>query len=214
MRRLPIIVIAVLLVTTGAVAQNGTNKISFYANTGITLPVQPESFNDYWKSGMNFGGGVGYDFSQYVAMQGYFNYNTFSMNKDKLLDALGLGDTGIDFDLHGGGFKIITAMINVKASFIARGNKVVPYFIGGLGMFSMSEDEATVFFYTIPGDSKTTLGAVIGFGVDVMVMQNAGVFAEFAGGAGAVELKAGIPGADDGPVGYGPFKIGVFYQIP
>jgi len=207
MRRVSLIIVAILLITSAGWAQDGAGTISFYANTGMTLPVQPEALSDYWNSGLNFGGGIGYDFSKYVAMQGYFNYNTFGFNKDKFSDDFGISS------VEGGGFKIITAMVNVKASFIARGNKVIPYFIGGLGMFSMSEDDITYLFNTYPGDSKTTLGSVIGFGIDFMLMENAGIFAEFSGGAGAVELETGIPGTEDGPVGYGPLKIGAFFQL-
>lgn len=221
MRRVSLIVVAAVLMASAGWAQNGAGKISIYANTGMTLPVYPGGLTDYWNSGLNFGGGVGYDMSKYVAIQGYFNYNTFGFKEDYFFEKYGIENYSPSSD--GGGVKVITAVINVKASFIGRGNKVIPYFIGGLGFLRESPDDLT-YSYTIgnsnfsytssAGDPKSTLGSVIGFGVDVMVMENAGVFAEIAGGVGAVELKIGLSGADDGVLAYAPFKIGAFFQLP
>ena len=218
MRNVLLTIVIVLAITASLTAQDTPVGVTFYASAGLSMPISPEYLTNWWESGMNFGGGVGYDLSRYITMQGFFTANSFGFNNSKFEDLVGAPS---DFSISGGAIKTTTITANVKASFIAHGNKVVPYFVGGLGYFHISADSLTYgsgsISYTIPmfDESKSTLSSCLGFGVDIMVLEQAGIFIECTPTVGAVEIKnvGNLPDADEGIVAYVPFRFGVFYQL-
>lgn len=213
MKRVLGTIVIILMITSCLSAQTPKVGVTFYLNSGLSLPLAPKGFSDYWNSSANFGGGAGYKISPYLTLQGFFTSNSFGFNDDQYIDYL-----GVDIAIDGGGLSITTATLNVKASFIASGGRVTPYFVGGLGYFKISGDDITytlgLYHYTIPGpESKSTLASCIGFGVDIMVIEMAGIFIEFTSTAGGVELKSNLPDFEEGIVGYAPFRIGAYVEL-
>jgi opacity protein-like surface antigen len=212
------VLVAVVVVALGLCSQAQESKFSVYLNSGLTVPIFPTSFSNYWKSGVNIGGGLGYALSRYVDLQAYFEHNSFGFNNDFLKTKLNEAYSPFitDVSVDGGSFKIITVTANVRASFLAHGKSVRPYFIGGVGLFNMKQGETKDSYTflgihyeeTIPSQSKTSLAASIGLGVEAMFTPMIGAFAEIRGTIGTIKLVTNFPDAKDGIVGKLPLKIG------
>jgi opacity protein-like surface antigen len=181
-----------LLLAVTATAQE-ESKLHFLLNGGLTIPQQPDFFNDGWKQGLNVGGGVGYRLSRHLTVQAMFNYDRFPFDEDGMLDALtaelGLDprDMGFTFDITGADMSVVSVSGELKASFVGDPSKISPYVIGGGGIahLSMSSVTMTGSFLgmqlaeeTMEGESETALMATVGGGVDIPISERLGVFVE------------------------------------
>jgi hypothetical protein len=106
--------LASILLFTGPTESFGQleKRPTFYASSGITVPLNPETLPDVWKTGRNFGGVVSYPLSDQLGLQLLANYSTFKIDQDALLTLFGLGGSGIN--LTGGDANILTVTAGIK----------------------------------------------------------------------------------------------------
>lgn len=146
MRRV-LIIMAVLLVFAVSASAQSQIKPAIYAGGGLSMPVGPDAFKDYWKMGMGFGGGVGLGFTPYLEVIGKFYFNQFAFDGDQFLSDLGV--TGYTID--GFDFRALEFGADVKYMFsTAEGAPFKPYGIVGLGMANIKITDVT-----ITGDGET-----------------------------------------------------------
>ena len=182
-------------------------KIQIYLSGGVSIPASPSEFKDFWSLGFNGGGGVGYIFSPIFSANVYFDYNSMTLNEDKFLEELGATSMGLSID--GGAVNIITVMVNVKTTLIAKPQSVSPYLKAGLGLLSLSATDVTFSYmgesFTQEVDvSEEAFGVLFGGGIDFPVSLNVLIF---------VEGNYGIGFTEDESTGYITIKGGVIILL-
>lgn len=162
--------------TTGGVAY----KTEFYINSGVSFPIGPDEFSDYWRMGYNFGGGMGIPVSSNIILIGYFQYNSFRFDDDEFLQDWGL--TGYGISISGGEASIMTISGTIKATLGQTPLPMRPYLCGGVGFFKLSIGDITVYdgysSETAEGDSENAFSILFGAGVDFTIGGRIGLFIE------------------------------------
>ena len=206
MKNLLYIVLAVIIFCSLSFSQGGgrDKKAELYIGGGLSFPMSPEEFSDYWSMGFNAGGGVGYRFGPNFSGNAYFSYNSFSLDEDEFL-----GGTSSEVDISGGTVSIILVTANLKALLIADPRQVTPYLLAGLGLFSLSVSDVTISYmgYEYSGDtsdSESAFGIVFGGGVDIPVSPTIKVFLEVGYAIGFTEEES---------TGYLPVKGGLIILL-
>lgn len=158
----------------------GTNKPEFYGNSGISFPIGPDEFSDYWRMGFNFGGGIGYPISPNLSLVGYFDFNNFRFDDDKYLRDYGFAGYGIS--ISGGEASIITLSGNLKATLHTTTSSVHPYLWGGIGFFKLSIGDITIYgpggAVSVEGDSESAFSVLVGGGIDFVIGERMDLFIE------------------------------------
>jgi opacity protein-like surface antigen len=200
MKKLFVLSFVVILCISGF-AQTARN-IEIYLNSGVSIPSAPEEFTEYWSTGFNAGGGVGYKFSNMVIGVAYFDYNSFTFDEDEFLQDIGAGGTGAQ--IEGGAASLISFQGNVKLYLVQNIRSVFPYLRAGFGFMNLSTDDVSVFFAGVrnsyEGDSESAFAVNFGAGLDVSLSPTIKLF--FEGGynlaftenesTGYIPVKAGV----------------------
>ena len=236
MRKL--ILVGVLLLAFAVTGSAEGVKPVFYAGGGISLPMAPSQWDAYasmemeigikdmYKSGVNFGGGVGFQVSPMFELVGRVDYNSFSFDDEGFSDAmvkefeklLPVTGLSLDVDVDGGTLKLLEFMGDVKFLIPVGGEAPAfqPFLLGGIGITNaeISESEWTMsvsyvgqdttFTMLIPSESHTKLAFNIGAGFDWMVSPTVGIFVE---GRYAQVALAGDP------IGYLPVRGGLIVKL-
>ncbi|UCD16624.1 MAG: outer membrane beta-barrel protein [Candidatus Zixiibacteriota bacterium] len=185
MRKALLLTIVLLAFVSSSFAQ-GT-KPALYLGGGLGLNMGPDEFKDYWKMGINFGGGVGIEVTPNFEILGSVYYNNFPMDEDemiKLVEAI-IGVPVVGLGIEGGSTRILELMVNGKFN-IPTGDEASsfsPYLLGGVGFGSLSFSDVTA---TYEGDSETLeidesatdIALNIGGGVSFEVGPKVGIFVE------------------------------------
>jgi len=179
-----------LSVVIANASSQGINKYEFYANSGISFPMGSNEFADYWRMGINFGGGIGDSISPILTLVAYFDFNKFRFDDDKFLRDNGYSGYGIS--ISGGGASIITLSGNLKATLQTSPSSLHPYFCGGIGFMKLFLDDVTVYWLgesaTIEGDSESNFSVFFGAGIDFVIGKRMDLFLE---GKYAIEIAEG-----------------------
>lgn len=179
MRKLLLVLVIVALCLSAAQAQENKIIPIIYGGGGLGIPMAPSTFSDYWKSGPTFSGGLGLQFSPKAEVIARFNYNTFPLDTDKLLE----GFTGVTVD--GLDFQTYEFLADLKYIFNG-GTETTTFFylIGGIGFAGYKFTDVTVSgggsSLTLPAsefsDSSFLLSS--GLGLDIMVSPTIGFWVE------------------------------------
>ena len=236
MRKL--ILVGVLLLAFAVTGSAEGVKPVFYAGGGISLPMKPSAidayapfeigFNDMYNSGMNFGGGVGFQINPKFEVVGRVSYNSFSF------DEAGFSQSVIDeferlsgisglftftTDVEGGKLELLEFMADVKFSIPIGGEAEVfkLFLLGGVGMTNYkraaSEMEVTVSLPPIidttfterdDGQTETKLAFNLGAGFDWMVSSTVGIFAD---------VRYAQMAVTGDPTGYLPIRGGLIVKL-
>lgn len=188
--------------TTRSTPFSQHKKAELYIGGGLSFPMSPEIFSDYWSMGFNFGGGIGYKFGRNISGNAYFSYTSFPLNESKFLDDL---NAPSEVNISGGSASVILVTANIKALLIANPNQVTPYLLSGLGLFSLSTSDVTVSYQGYQqiantSNSESAFGIVFGGGVDIPVSPTIKVFLEIGYVIGFTEGES---------TGYMPVKGGL-----
>ena len=175
---------------------------------GISIPLKPDLFNDYWGAGYSIGAGYGHFLNarQTVALQTWLNYSSHPLDEDELLKAV--GGVGSDVSISGGSADILTIAVNLKVSTGSVDSKAVPYLTAGAGLFRLSASDATFVGsgQTISqefGEAEHKIGLSFGAGLNLNLTDRSGIF---------VEAKYEIGLTEDETTQYIPLRIGVFFR--
>lgn len=179
MKKALLVFAAVVLCASMAMAQSQAKPV-IYLGGGLSMPLGPTEFKDYWKMGFGFGGGVGVSVGPQIELIGKVSYNMHSFDSDKLLsdlEAEGEDVTGVTID--GGDIKILAFGADFKYIFTAGEEaKFKPFMIAGLGMANLKYTDVTVsdetLEITIPSGSTTEFALSGGAGFDYMFSPKAG----------------------------------------
>jgi opacity protein-like surface antigen len=178
---------------------------SVFINTGFSIPTAPDEFSDYWKTGFNIGGGIGFPIIRNLRFQVDLEYNSFAFDEDTFIDDLSYGGTGIS--ISGGTASILTAAVNLKALIPTGSYSKTPYLIGGVSFFALSISDGTVryeqYTRTIGGDSDPAIGLSLGAGISFVMNPNMNIF---------IEARYGIGFTEDEDTQYIPFKVGLEFK--
>ncbi|MBD3383878.1 outer membrane beta-barrel protein [candidate division KSB1 bacterium] len=178
----------------------------FFINGGMAMPMGPDEFKDYWKTGFNVGGGAEFAFGPNMKLVGTVDYTSFGINEDELLDEFAMGVSGISVD--GGSLSSIAVLANVKFSIAPPMSPISPYLIGGAGMFFLSGGEADIKYQgmtmsTIESETDNYFGVGVGAGVDLTISPNMSLF---------IEGKYNIAFAEEDNMSYLPIKAGLLFH--
>ena len=200
-----------------------------YINSGITMPIYPEYFNDYWNSGINVGGGLNIPVFSLLNIQLGFQYNSFLFDDLKWLDELdkyllSIGEDEISDELiiSGAMKNILLISLNLKIDYSLFGGSLNPnpYLIGGLGMIYNNTDNLVVGGLEVDFKEETRFAGGIGAGVDIRLNKETNIFIEgfYMHGLTKEENNQEIPMEIGGAykekeIGYFYFKLGVSYNL-
>lgn len=186
-------------------AHEQMKKVSYSVNAGLSLPSAPDDFSDFWKTGFNIGGAIGYPLEANLAFQACLDYSSFTYDKDRYLSDYGF--PGLNIIIDGGNTSIFTASANLKVMLSPHGSFVSPYFIGGLGFLRLSLSDMTRSFqgdiYGLKGASETAIAVFFGAGFDFVINERVIFFAEG---------KYGVGFTEDESTQYFPIKFGLAFK--
>ncbi|HDL04201.1 MAG TPA: porin family protein [candidate division Zixibacteria bacterium] len=209
-------VLAVMMALLFAVAINAsaqqTIKASVFVGPGLSMPMGPDDFTDYWGMGFNVGGGVEIQINEMFSIVPRINYNSFGLDEDafieELEEELGYSVEGIELD--GGSINAIGFGADVKLAVPAGDeSKITPYFLGGLGMTSVSFSDLEMTYEgeseTMEIDeSETDFTVEFGAGMEIAISPKMSLF---------VDGKYVIIMAEDDNITYVPFHVGLIFGL-
>ncbi|MBN2227013.1 MAG: outer membrane beta-barrel protein [candidate division Zixibacteria bacterium] len=209
-----IIILSVLFCALIVTAQAQTEKpkpILFFGG-GMGLPMGPDLFKDFWKSGIGIGGGVGFEVNPNIELQAAIYYNNFPTDEDAFLDYIAdmIGEDPTGLSLDGGSTRIIEAMANAKYKLGGSNSSssVKPYVLGGAGFANLSFSDVTASYEgeteTVTFESTTKLALNIGAGADFMVGPKIGIF---------VEGKYSMVFTEGDATNYVPIRAGMTFKL-
>ncbi len=160
----------------------GARRPLYFLGGGLSVPSAPDIFSDYWQTGFNFTGGIGYPVTPSVAVLGTVGYNAHPFDEDGFLSDIGLSGYGVDVD--GGKATLLTVFAALRVNLVSPQAEAVasPFFFGGIGMTRLSLSDVSVSYlgqsYGLDGPSETALGVGFGGGVDMRVAANVYLFVQ------------------------------------
>ncbi len=168
MKKLVLVAFLIIAVAATCSAEQKLNPV-LYLGGGISMPIGPQVFKDYWKMGVGFGGGIGFQLNPNMELIADIYYNQFSFDDSKFLSDIGVTGASVD----GLEFKMLEVMADFKYAFTSgQGeSKFKPFLIGGVGIGAAKFADATVTgdlgTKTVPAssisESKVMFGAGAGF---------------------------------------------------
>jgi opacity protein-like surface antigen len=168
MKSFCLLFVTLFILAIPAIAQQYDHP-TYYVNTGLAVPSTPTEFSDYWKTGFNIGGGVGFPISENASFIGNLLYSRFGFDGEKFMADNGFGGYGLEID--GGNANIITISGDFRFVLGSKPNKVTPYLTGGAGLFRISINEATMSYQgqseTVRSSTETKVGLNMGAGLNI-----------------------------------------------
>jgi len=200
------IMLAALLVLALAVAAQAQVKPVVYAGGGISMPMAPEFFSDYWGTGYNVGGGLGIQINPSIEVTGSLFFNAFPLDDEKLIEDA--GDAGKGITVDGLDFQSLEFGIDLK--YILRASqaeaKLLPYLTVGVGMSNVKFTDVTF----TGGDESLTLPVGSYSETDFALNGGAGVNYMFSPKFGAwVEGRYTVVMTEGDSIQYIPVRAGV-----
>lgn len=177
-----VLLIAIVLFIPGQLIRAQTaKKPIFYVHTGISTTRSPVDYQNHYNSGFNLGAGVGTLLSQKFEVRALVNYHDFELNDNGFLTSKQMADETSMID--GGKSNVITLLADIKYLYpIPKNDKIVPYFLGAVGLFHINNKDIDVFFqedmFKFEGKTETALGAGLGLGFDIRVEEHTYLMAE------------------------------------
>ena len=190
MKRSTIVAVVVVVLAFSGSALAGEMKPAVYVGGGISMPLSPDFFKDYWKMGFGGGGGVGFAFSPVVEVGANFAYSSFALDEDKFLAAAGLTSEIMDLynisvDISGFDMSAMEFLAYVKYTFNTGESKFKPYLTSTVGMTQLSADEISLevdvpghgmISFTQPSQDVTEMTLGFGAGFEYMFGPKAGLW--------------------------------------
>ena len=172
MKRIITLVMCVFL-TSSAFAQE--RNFTAVVGSGVSLPRNPDSFEDLWFKGINISGGLYYSLNNLIKVgiqSGQYDFN-FDSNKAKKQFSEP-SDVTADVTVSGNDASVFIFMPSVLLTAPSL-ERFVPFVQAGLGYFRSDIDAGEVqiliedrrILLTVPGDKESAFGYMVGGGVEV-----------------------------------------------
>ena len=143
-------VLAIVLSTAPCRAKTVGGEISLFG--GLTIPMQPEAFRDYWNPGLRIGGGGGVCLFERLSLVAEATYNRCTVDKKKVLTDAGLLYTPVQ--LSGGTGNILTITGGANAYALPSSFPAAPYIAFRAGYTRQNIDDVIV---SVPGQGSVTI---------------------------------------------------------
>ena len=160
-----------------------SKTVEISVNGGLSLPSLPSEFKSYWKKGTDVGAGIGYSLEPgsvgYGALELKVDWNGYSFDKSAYQSSLPANKQSDS--IAGSSTNIITAFVTFRGTFSPSKTSVAPYFLLGIGYFSVSSKDVTVkpdAVFSLPDESQSSVAWMVGAGIDLPLGDKWGVFAD------------------------------------
>ncbi len=169
MKRITTLVICFFL-TSSAFAQE--KNFTAVVGSGVSLPRNPDDFEDLWLKGVNISGGLYYSLNNLIEVGIQSGQYDFSFNSSKFEKQF---DETLDVTVSGSDASVFIFMPSVRLTAPSL-ERFVPFVQAGLGYFRVEIDDGEVqvlndaggrILLTVPNDKKSVLGYMAGGGVEV-----------------------------------------------
>ncbi len=168
------------LIIVSDVYTQDEKKIELTLGGGLSIPLNPNDFSDYWTAGFNGVAGLGFEISEGVIISGSIGYNIFPLNEDEFLKDAGLSNSGISTE--GGSTSILFLSANFKGVLTPSSKSARPYLTGGIGYFNLGFDEIKITDGTnsisFDSESEGAFGLSGAGGIEFPVSNNTLIFVE------------------------------------
>jgi hypothetical protein len=144
-------------------AQAPASPVSIYVGGGLSMPMAPDGFKDYWKMGFNGMVGAGYGLSPAFQIVAKGEYHMLPLD----VDSVEGGDLGFLMFGVDGRFAIGLPAAPIK-----------PFVLGGLGMANISASDITKGEYTVLFGDVTKFYFNVGAGVEFKAGPKMSLFAQ------------------------------------
>jgi hypothetical protein len=169
-----------LLLIAAAPVQVNAQSVSLSLHGGMSFPVLPTEFYDYWSPGYNVAGGVTYYLLPFLELRGEVEYVEFQLDELALLVEAEV-PAGL-VTITGGAVSAVMFTGSLKVLPLPSAPIVRPYVLVGGGLAALSVSDVTV---SALGVSEQVSGAsekagliLGGIGMDVVLSPTIDVFAE------------------------------------
>ncbi|MFW6140720.1 MAG: hypothetical protein ACOC5S_05135 [Acidobacteriota bacterium] len=141
------LLIAFLIITliplTSAFAQRRAGSWTLGGFAGTGMPMSPEFFKDYWKSGIGFGGEFIYNLSRRISLGARLQHLPFPLDQDEMLDEFPI-PADVSLTIEGGNIKANIFSANILAYLTSPEALVGFYVIGEASLYKLSSDDITM----------------------------------------------------------------------
>ena len=202
MKSLWVICLFTIIASPFIIAQPDTSEspstpkdTEFYLYGGVGIPYLPDEFNDYWKTGMNIGGGYGWSFAPgelgYATVLATAEYSRFAFDSAGVSSTIRAIDTSYkNLTSIGRPTSIFSVLLNFKGSFSPTKKSIAPYFILGVGYMyfnvgSVSVEGDTTF--TLSREKKSAFSWTAGVGIEVPISESIDIFVQAKSLLGAID---------------------------
>ncbi len=128
MKKLLIACAVVFMLCAAVSAQTPASPVSIYAGGGLSMPMAPDLFKDYWKMGFNGMLGVGYGVTPAMQIVAKGEYHMFP------LDVAGV---------EGGDISMLMFGADARFAVGLPAAPIKPFFLVGVGMAKLSASDVT-----------------------------------------------------------------------
>ncbi|MFQ6116070.1 MAG: outer membrane beta-barrel protein [bacterium] len=181
-------------------------KIKYSLGGGISTILTPDKFKDSYKSGLQVTVGIGYNLTSKLVIGGNLIFNSFGIDKQKLLQSTGEYQNP-NTEIHGGTITIYQLLALASYYFFPGESSINFYVLGGSGLSVGKISEIAVL---VPGQrpsveegsTETNFTLAGGLGVKFRVGSSTNLFVE-----GCYNVL--ISGGED--LTYVPVKLGVIF---
>jgi len=173
-----------LLLSVSAFSQKAKKPqevVDYFFNSGVSLPLNPSEFDNFFPPALNAGAGIGYEFSPNWLLRGYVGYHRFILNRTDYANSYpalrnGRGSvTGGDIDMFDFFFGFVSRITKKQ-------NRFDPYFLMSGGIVQMVTKSIGVTMpdtsYTLPSELDVSIAVQIGAGVNYALSEHVIVFLE------------------------------------
>lgn len=176
-----LLTVLVLLPASGAAQYKG--EWNAFISLGPSIPLEPNEFRQYWNTGFNVGGGVGFGVSTVLRALISVRYHDHKLDGVNLEDAvIRSGNFDVEAVGEGGRLSNFTFQGHLKYVPWPSDNALQPYFIVGAGYM---HQEIRELDYVANGQQRTWRGrtenamvGTISLGAEIPVWENASLFGE------------------------------------
>jgi hypothetical protein len=143
MRTLIIVIVIVFGISKSSIGSHyyinapTRNRITFFLNSGISLPQSPGGFRNCWRPGFALGCGINIPLNDNFLFFPSLQYNGFGLDKASYFGYYTV-------DAKGGTASILTIMADMKGILAKRHAFFRPYLLTGIGIFHFGVSDITL----------------------------------------------------------------------